>query len=174
MLYFVLLSWTMKIRSCSRCASFNNIINSDRNRVLSGKFVQPSRPHRVCFRPTSRERLPTPLLEQYQVHDEDYCRTKTWLKWLCHSCQDQDKGIIQKNTYSMEHDERHKINQKKFQFSIWKNCRMGKYFCANPKRKTWKNTNYCRSLSSDRSFQLLQKMEAGDGSNPHVTSISAT
>jgi len=36
-------------------------------------------------------------LEQYQLYCEDYGRDNT-LKWLCNSFQDQDKGIIQKET----------------------------------------------------------------------------
>jgi len=34
------------------------------------------------------------------VYCEDYCRDNR-LKCLCHSCQDQNKGITQKNTLNM-------------------------------------------------------------------------
>jgi len=39
----------------------------------------------------------TMMREQYQEYDEDYCEDKT-LKWFCHSCQDQEKGITQNET----------------------------------------------------------------------------
>jgi len=35
--------------------------------------------------------------EQYQEYDENYCIENAF-KWFCHNCQDQDKGITQKET----------------------------------------------------------------------------
>jgi len=43
--------------------SFNNILNSKGNGIVSGKLVQPIRHCRVCVWPTTRERLPTPELD---------------------------------------------------------------------------------------------------------------
>jgi len=57
--------------------------------------------------------------EQYQEYDEDHRRQNALnLKWFCHSCQDQDKGITQRNIYSIGQDERREGNHKKSQSGI--------------------------------------------------------
>jgi len=42
--------------------SFNNHLNSEGNGIVGGKLVRPVKLFRVCFRPATRERLPTPVL----------------------------------------------------------------------------------------------------------------
>ena len=83
--------------------------------------------------------------KQYQEY-EDYHRDNT-LKWFCHSCQDQDKGIHPKTNVLAWGKMKDKANQNKSQLGISKNCRMEKKLYANPKKKSWKNTN-CKSVSS--------------------------
>jgi len=56
----------------------------------------------------------------------------------------------------MGQDEILKANQKKSQLGIPKNCKMEKKLYANPKRKSWKNTN-CISVSSHRTLLPVVK-----------------
>jgi len=52
--------------------SFDNIINSRGNELVSGNLVQPTMPCRVCFWPATRERLPSPGLDLVALVETTY------------------------------------------------------------------------------------------------------
>jgi len=85
--------------------------------------------------------------EQYETYRKDYVGQNV-LQWLCDGCKEQNK----ENTQSEMHITWGKMKdvkkiRKSLDSAYQKIVKWKKKLYANPKRKSWKNTN-CRSDSS--------------------------